>query len=146
MITEQEQQKIMEMVLLNPFDRLMNYEVVTMEPGHLVMKTIAQREIVENSYQSTHGGFLFGLADTYMGAACFAHGKSVTTMGLRISYIRPVVLDSTVTGTAEVIHNGRNTMRTVCDFRDERGRLLAHCEGTFYVLGTALWMMEETND
>ena len=63
------------MVLLNPFDRLMNYEVVTMEPGHLVMKTIAQREIVENSYQSTHGGFLFGLADTYMGAACFAHGK-----------------------------------------------------------------------
>ena len=54
MITEQEQQKIMEMVLLNPFDRLMNYEVVTMEPGHLVMKTIAQREIVENSYQSTH--------------------------------------------------------------------------------------------
>ena len=49
MITDQEQQKIMEMVLLNPFDRLMNYEVVTMEPGHLVMKTIAQREIVENS-------------------------------------------------------------------------------------------------
>ena len=60
MITEQEQQKIMKMVLLNPFDRLMNYEVVTMEPGHLVMKTIAQREIVENSYQSTHGGFLLG--------------------------------------------------------------------------------------
>ncbi len=138
-MTEEERNYVMQLIYANPFDRQLNYKLLEMDDGYVKMQTFTDCNICENSRQAVHGGVLFGIADTYMGTACFSMGKSVTTMGMSINYIRPTELDTWVTGIANVIHNGSKTMVTKCDFYDEEERLLAHCEGTFFVLGPVPW-------
>lgn len=133
------EQELLRLLLENPFDQQMNYRLLKAEEGVVVLETFADRNLYENSYHAIHGGFLYGLSDTYMGLACLSCGKLVSTMNLSIHYIRPTSLDSLVQGVAEVKHNGTRTMMTVCDFFDEEKRLLAHCEGTFFVLGMSSW-------
>lgn len=130
-------EKLHERMMVNPYDRYMNYRICEAEHGRIVMETVAERRIFENSKQSVHGGFLFGMADVYMGAACLTIGSSVTTMNLNLSYFRPTEPDSTVRGEARVIHAGRRTIAAECDFYDAEGKLLAHGIGTYFVVGTA---------
>ncbi len=132
---EDSAEKKIALLQRNPFDARMNYKLLAYEPGKVKMQTVAHREQFENSRQAIHGGFLYALCDTYMGMACFSLGRSVSTMDLNIHYVRPTLPDSVVTGEAEVLHAGRKTMMAVCDFYDENERLLAHCEGSFFVLG-----------
>lgn len=143
-MTEKEKKEALDFLLANSYDKQMNYELVEMVPGRVVMTTFADRTKFENSYKAVHGGVLYGLSDSYMGMACYSVGKVVSTMGLSIHYIRPTKLDSTVRGEAKILHNGSKTLVAICDFYNEEGKPLAHCEGTYFVLGKAPWGGEES--
>lgn len=133
-MTEEARAEVLRLLKQNPFDAQLDYRLEEVREGCVTLSLYMQREIFQNSRGAVHGGVLYGLSDTVMGAACFSIGKSVTTMGLQIGYLRPAQVDTRITGVGKVRQAGRHIIRTECEFYDEQGHSLAHCEGTFFVL------------
>jgi len=87
-----------------------------------------------NSAGIVHGGVLFTLADTAMGAALhstLAPGESCATIEMKISYFKPVVAGAIVC-TAEIVNKGR-TIASLESSLHVDGVLVAKANGTFSI-------------
>ncbi len=133
-MTEEGKAEVLRLLQQNPFDAQMDYRLEDIREGMVTLSLYMRDDIFQNSRGAVHGGVLYGLSDTVMGAACFSMGKRVTTMGLQINYLRPAKVNTRVIGVGKVRQAGHHIMRTECDFHAEDGHTLAHCEGTFFVL------------
>jgi uncharacterized protein (TIGR00369 family) len=80
---------------------------------------------VENAGGRGHGGVLAALADVVAAAAVDDHGAPLRTTGLRVTYLRPAVLDGPLRFTASTVHRGRTTALTRVDVTRADGRLCA---------------------
>lgn len=127
-------EQLLHLMKESPFDRHLDYVLEDVQEGCVRMSLYMKAEIFQNSRGAVHGGALYGFSGILMGAACASLGKNTTTMGLQISYLRPAKVDSRVVGIARVRQSGEKMIRAECEFHDEEGRSLAHCEGTFFVL------------
>lgn len=87
-----------------------------------------------NSAGIVHGGALFTLADTAMGAALYptlAPGEGCATIEVKISYFKPVVAGAVVC-TGEIVNRGRTVASLeACIHAGEV--LVAKASGTFAV-------------
>jgi len=105
------------------------------EPG-LARVSMTAGPAFHNPAGTLHGGVFCDLADMAMGIAFFsslAEGEAMTTLELKINYLRPVV-NGTITAEARVVNRGRTTGLVECDVRDADNRLLARASSTCYVL------------
>lgn len=96
---------------------------MTVEPSH------------HNPGGTLHGGVFCDLADMAMGVAFFCtlgDGEAMTTLELKINYLRPVV-SGVITAEARVISKGKTTGLIECDVRDAQNRLVARSSSTCYV-------------
>ena len=62
-----------------------NIEVVEVGEEYAVMEATITDES-KNLYGIVHGGFIFGLADSVCGLACFATGRTAVTVDANINY------------------------------------------------------------
>lgn len=91
---------------------------------------------VHNPAGTLHGGVYCDLADMAMGIAFFcslADGEAMTTIELKINFLRPVV-HGRITAEARVVTKGKTTGLVECDVRDAQNRLVARASSTCYVL------------
>lgn len=89
---------------------------------------------VENATGRGHGGVVAALTDVVAAAAVADNERPpLRTSGLRITYLRPLVLDGPLTFTATVLHRGRRTSSTQVEVTGHDGRLCAAAS----VTGTA---------
>jgi acyl-CoA thioesterase len=98
--------------------------ILSVDPGHHNLGRVA------------HGGVIFTLADSAMGAATFTllePGQRCTTAELKLNYIAPVV-DGNLTATATVISKRRRLAVVTAEVRDEQGELVALAQGTFAII------------
>ena len=65
-----------------------NMEVVEVGEDYAVMEALITEES-KNLYGIAHGGFIYGLADSASGLACFATGRSAVTVDGNINYFHP---------------------------------------------------------
>ncbi|MFQ5576599.1 MAG: PaaI family thioesterase [Anaerolineae bacterium] len=95
---------------------------------------LAVRDQIMNPNRVLHGGAIYAMADTGMGAALYAElppGKSCSTIEIKISYFKPVTAGMLVCRT-QVVHRGRRIAAVESTvFNDER--LVAKASGTFYI-------------
>ena len=80
---------------------------------------------IRNAAGKGHGGVIAALADVVAAAAVADGGPSLRTVGLRVAYLRPAVLDGPLGFTASVVHRGRSTALTRVDVLGGDGRLCA---------------------
>ena len=88
-----------------------------------------------NPHGVCHGGVLYSMADTGMGAAVYSRldeAESCATIEIKIVYIA-AVREGELTCESRVIHKGRSTAVLESDFH-QGGRLVAKALGTFAVL------------
>ena len=97
---------------------------------------LAVNENLYNPYYTVHGGVLYSMADTGMGAA-LAHllenNEACATIEIKISYFKPVR-----TGTLECKSMVINKGRTIASLESEilnDGKLVAKAHGTFSIFG-----------
>ena len=62
-----------------------------------------------NGHQSCHGGQLFSLADTAFAYACNSQGLAAVASACTIDFLRPGFAGDTLTATAQVRHQGKQT-------------------------------------
>lgn len=88
-----------------------------------------------NPHGVVHGGVLYTLADTAMGAALTSRlepGERCTTLELKINYVAPAV-DGTLRCEARVVERTRRVAVLEARIHDAGGRLLALATGSFYI-------------
>ncbi len=91
------------------------------------------REELFNPHRVVHGGALFSLADTGMGAALYPmldEGESCATINAGINYFRGV-REGLITCTTIVKNKGRNVATLTRDLNE--GRLVATAQGQFSI-------------
>ena len=89
-----------------------------------------------NPMGTLHGGVLCDLADAAMGMAfvsTLAPDESFTTMGLSITFFRPV-WQTTLRAQAQVVNRGKNVGYVECDVTDQDGKRVARASSTCIVL------------
>jgi acyl-CoA thioesterase len=88
-----------------------------------------------NGYRICHGGSYMMLADSAMGAVCFALNKKVVTLEANISYLKSAPIGARLRAVASALHNGSRTLSCICDIFDDDNNLCAQARGTFFVVG-----------
>lgn len=104
------------------------------EPGYARV-SMPVTDALRNPAGTLHGGVFCDLADHAMGVAFFCmldDGEAMTTLELKINYLRPAVR-GVITAEARVVNRGKTTGLVECDVRDEQNRLLARASSTCYV-------------
>jgi len=84
-----------------------------------------------------HGGVLCTIADAAMATALLTLlevGESMTTVELKINFLRPVPEGATVVARAGVIRAGRTLSLVECRLTDPDGQLFAHATSTCLTL------------
>ncbi|VBB06309.1 Hypothetical protein LUCI_1539 [Lucifera butyrica] len=119
----------------NPFVKLLDISVVKFQEGmaELSMPVISGKHT--NLHGFAHGGSLFSLADTAMGAACGSLGKRVVTLTMSMNFVKSAGPGEVARSIGRVIHNGRTTMVVEAEIFDANEKLLAKATGTFFVVG-----------
>ncbi|MBE6096115.1 MAG: PaaI family thioesterase [Schwartzia succinivorans] len=131
-ISEHVKQHFNEFYEANPFLELLGVRVASYERGRVSLEMDVKHEHT-NVHHIAHGGVAATMVDTAMGIACFTCDKGVVTLGMNMSFIRPVC-EGRISAVGEVIHAGKHTM--VCEGRvfDENGTLCLKSDGTFFVV------------
>lgn len=118
----------------NPFADLMGLVVSRPRDGRCRASFMVAAEHL-NPNRVAHGGTLYTMADTAMGAAIHSvleRGISCVTIELKINYLKPV-REGRVTCTAKVIQCGKRIAVVEADIKNQ-GVLVAKALGTFAVI------------
>ena len=99
-------------------------------------KAVLYAKITEDSLnpgEIVHGGLLFGLSDTAMGALCYLTGKKVVTVNSSINYLKPCVGEK-IKCIATPIKTGKSIGVYKAEIYNEDDELAAVVTGTFMFL------------
>lgn len=122
---------------LPPIMRTLNYTLISVEPGRVVMAGEPLAEFF-NPIGSIHGGWHATLLNSVMACAIqtqLPQGRLYTTVEMKLNYIRPI-LPTTGRCTAEglIIHPGNRIATADGRLTGPDGKLLAHGTETCTVL------------
>jgi acyl-CoA thioesterase len=119
----------------HPYGDLLGIEVIEMADGH----SLARIEItprLHNPNGVVHGGALFSLADSSMGAAMrtlFDIDKHYfSTIEVQIRFLRSVS-EGTVTVETNVAHAGKRVVHLASELKNHQGDVVATATGSFAV-------------
>jgi acyl-CoA thioesterase len=118
-----------------PFGWQVGLHYIERSPGR-VTAMIDVDHAHHNPGHVAHGGVIFTLADSAMGAATFTllePGQRCTTAELKLNYIAPVITGK-VTATATVVNKRRRLAVLTAEVRNEQGELVGLAQGTFAII------------
>lgn len=87
-----------------------------------------------NVLGGVHGGCLFTLADTTIGASIAAYGSHVTTVNSSINFLKKAQNTSKLIAEAKIVKHGRTFSVSDGKIFDDKGNLLATTTMTFFHL------------
>ncbi len=113
---------------LPPAVRTLGIEPVEAQPGRVTF-TLELGEYHLNPFGIVRGGVLAAMVDTAMGCAVHSllpPAVAYVTGELNVRFLRPALLTAgPLTGTGEVVHQGKSTMVTSARVLDANDRVIA---------------------
>ena len=107
-----------------------NIEVVEVGEEYAVMEATITDES-KNLYGIVHGGFIFGLADSVCGLACFATGRTAVTVDANINYFH-AVKSGKLKAVAKGIKVGKSISTYEARIYDDSENLIAISNVNYY--------------
>ena len=117
------------------FADLVGVRPVSMDTGRAVFAVKLRPEHL-NPHGVVHGGVIYTLADTTMGAALTTRldsGERCVTLEIKINYLSPA-LEGTLACEAVVVERARRIGVLEARVRDEAEKLVALATGSFYIM------------
>ncbi|HEY2104721.1 MAG TPA: PaaI family thioesterase [Candidatus Binataceae bacterium] len=139
MDTTQTSQDIVREEFPAPIGKLLGLGLIQPEKGQAVVEFEAS-ERYANPMGTLHGGVLCDIADAAMGAAyrsTLAEGETLTTLELKINFLRPV-WTAKLRAEARIVQAGKTVGLVECNILDDQGRLVARASSTCMTLRGAL--------
>jgi len=118
-----------------PLAEHLGFRIKSVEFGQAVIEFEMKRHHA-NTMGTLHGGVLCTIADTAMGvvfASMLEEGESLTTLELKINFIRPV-WKGKLLALGKVVKKGRTTGLVECDIVDEKEQLVARASSTYMTI------------
>jgi acyl-CoA thioesterase len=119
--------------MIHPYADLIGLELEEQKDGRSTC-SLTVTEQLYNPHRVVHGGVLYALADTGMGAALYpslASGEICATIEIKINYYRPVK-SGRIRCLTEVVHRGRSVANIESSlYCDER--LVAKANGSYSI-------------
>ncbi len=119
--------------MIHPYADLIGLELEEQKDGRSTC-SLTVTEQLYNHHRVVHGGVLYALADTGMGAALYpslASGEICATIEIKINYYRPVK-SGRIRCLTEVVHRGRSVANIESSlYCDER--LVAKANGSYSI-------------
>lgn len=117
----------------NPFGELLGLRFVKVDKGFSRCRLKITGQLL-NPNGVTHGGVIYSMADTGMGAAVYSlldENELCATVEIKISYFAPVMSGLLWCGTA-VINKGKRLAALESEIKQD-GKLVAKASGTFAI-------------
>jgi uncharacterized protein (TIGR00369 family) len=118
-----------------PLAEHLGFKVKSVDFGQAVLE-FEMKKHHANPMGTLHGGVLCALADTAMGvvfATMLEEGESLTTLELKINYLKPV-WKGKLLALGKVVKKGRMTGLVECDIVDEDEQLVARASSTYMAI------------
>ena len=116
------------------FHKHLNIHTDIFEEGN-VRCTLQVQNHHLNVNQAVHGGVLFSLLDSVMGATIRSvSGTPLVTVNMSIHYLAAVQAGENIIARAAIIHSGKSIVTAEGFLEDEDGALKAKTIGTFKLL------------
>jgi acyl-CoA thioesterase len=118
-----------------PLLQTLGIQLTEIGDRHAVME-VDVSDSHRNYYGGAHGGLIATLVDTvcFFPRPLIPAGRTLTTMNLAVSYIRPAQVGDHLVSRCELLHLGRSIASLVVRVTDSGGRLVAHGTATLMVL------------
>ena len=118
----------------SPFNNLVGITLEDFQEGAVVYSLkISPSHLNVNS--GVHGGALFSLLDSVMGATIrSAVHNPIVTVNMNIHYFSPVPEGDTLTGTAAILQQGRSIITAEGLIKASNGTILTKAIGTFKII------------
>ena len=123
----------------HPFADLLGFAVHMDAPGIASATIVVDPARHFNPQGVAHGGLLYALADTAMGAALYSDlgdGELCATIELKISYFAPV-REGELRCTARVVNRGKRVAHLTATLLDDK-REVAQANGSFAIFRPGL--------
>lgn len=117
----------------HPYGELIGLTFTKLEKGYSQC-TLSIEEKLMNPHGYLHGGVMYSMADTGMGAALYSllkENESCATIEVKIAYFKPVSNGVLVCNT-KVIHKGRSISALDSEITNNE-QLVAKASGTFTI-------------
>ena len=118
-----------------PIAEHLGFKIKSVEHGQAVIEFDMKKHHT-NTMGTLHGGVLCTIADSAMGvafASMLEEGESLTTLELKINYLKPV-WKGKLLALGKVVKKGRMTGLVECDILDEDGQLVARASSTYMAI------------
>lgn len=119
----------------NPFMHLADIQIEKVKWGYAELSMNANPLKHGNRYGAIHGGALFTLADTALGAVCYTIGSMVVTMSASINFIKNTMKAEKVMAHATLLHKGKSSVICKVEVFNEAKELMVEVTGTMFVVG-----------
>jgi acyl-CoA thioesterase len=118
-----------------PFARVLNMKLITLELGHSVVEMDYVPDQMDNIYQRAHGGALFALIDEAFETAGQSDGTIAVALNVNVTYIVSPEPGTRLRAEAREIAGTRKTASYEIRVTDGDGELIATCQALAYRTG-----------
>lgn len=112
----------------NEFGRLFNMTYFINSPGKVTYSMLVTKRFLATT-NAMHGGALSGMMDAVVGVAALSvsslKGKVVSTVEIKINYLKPVLLDDLLKGEGTVISEGNRIIVCKGEIYNQNNELVA---------------------
>ena len=119
----------------NPFMTLIGAKMDEVKCGFAQLSIEIDPKKHANRYGAVHGGVMFAMADTAMGALCYSLGAQFVTLSATINFIKNTMQNDTFIARATPIHRGRSTIIGKVQVFNHENVLMADLMVTMFVTG-----------
>lgn len=120
-------------IKISPFSVFDNHQIEEQNFGTVSVSTIVTEKNL-NVYGTTHGGYLFALADEVAGWTAITTGVYVVTLQSNINYIKAASKGDRLLISGQLVHNGRQTKVIEVTISKEK-TIIAKASFTMFVTG-----------
>lgn len=117
----------------NAFGRFFKMTYHIDSPGNVIYSMEVTKDLLA-TVRTMHGGALAGMMDAVVGVAALSvsslKGKVVSTVEIKINYLRPVVLNDQLTGKGTVISEGNRIIVCKGEIYNQNHELVAIATST----------------
>jgi uncharacterized protein (TIGR00369 family) len=120
-------------VEMNRFGRLLGMDFHIVAPGIVEYQLVVKEDHLATPI-SVHGGVISALLDATLGVGALSmvceEGKVVSTVEMKVSFLRPTLLGDRLIATSEIIKKGKRILFMEASIRNQNDELVAKASGT----------------
>lgn len=124
---------ILHYIEMNRFGRLLGMDFLIQSPGKVEYKLNVKEEHLATPV-SAHGGVISALLDATLGVGALSavceEEKVVSTIEMKVSFLRPVLLGDVLLATSEIIKKGNRILFAEATIRNQKDQIVAKASGT----------------